>query len=106
MTGAPGGTDGGDEHAEPEIVNTTISPDPASAEYEFLEVIACLEDAEVEDLPPLYDQIDDFVSRLYDRPPAPEAEMELAFSYCGYRVRLTRDGGLTLVDVKTTLDGE
>ena len=87
----------------PTILRTTIPPNPETAEYAFLEVIADLEGVEIEALPSLYEQLDHFVELLFKQPPARESQVELSFSYCGYRVRLTQDGQLTVLGVKNTL---
>jgi len=86
-----------------ETVKRTISTDPRDAELELLEIVAELEDAEIERLPSLYTRVDHFVEALFDDPPAEEAQMEIAFSYAGYRISLTQSGEATLVPVKRSM---
>lgn len=93
-----------EEGTEPAVVKTTIPADPSAAEYAFLEIIADLEDAEIDTLPSLYDRLDHLLELLFEDPPSREAQIELAFSYCGYRVRLTQEGQLTVLPVKSSVD--
>jgi hypothetical protein len=90
----------------PEIYKTTIPPDPTTAEYHLAEIIAELNGKQMDELPPLYTQIDHMVEQLFKNPPAPEAQVELSFSYCGFRVKLTQRGQLTIVPVKVSINEE
>lgn len=82
-------TDGG-------IVRRRIQPNPETAEYDFLQIVAELDGADVEHLPSLWHDLDGMVSRLFETPPAPESEVELTFLYDGYRVTIDRSGRVTL----------
>ncbi len=48
------------------------------------------------DLPPLYDRIDHMVKQLFTSPPPPDAQVELEFSYFGYRIRLDQGGNASV----------
>lgn len=96
--------DGGD--TEGEIVNAHIDPESSTAEYDLLAVIAELEGVEIEALPPLYDQVGHFVEMLFRDPPAGESQMEIGFSYAGYRVRVTSHGQVTVLSVKHSIDAD
>jgi hypothetical protein len=87
-----------------DIVRTRIESNPATAEYDLLEIVAELEGREIEELPSFYTQVDHFVEHLFKNPPSPEAQMQIEFSYAGYRITLTQRGEVTLVNVKRTLD--
>jgi len=65
------------------IVRRKIPPDPAEAEYDFLEV-------------------DHVVERLFQRPPSSASQMEISFSYTGYRGTVDQLGDVELVEVKDT----
>ena len=93
----------GDDHRGPEeqdIVRRTIRPSPEHAEYDLLEVVAELEGVEIEDLPSFYDQVDHLVEMLFRKPPSSETQMQVEFSYAGYRITVDQQGNLTLLDVK------
>lgn len=95
---------GAEEMTEPAVVKTTIPADPSAAEYAFLEVVADLEGVEIDALPSLYERLDHLVELLFENPPAREAQIELAFSYSGYRVQLTQGGQLTMLDVEGSVE--
>mgnify|MGYP000365614580 CR=1 FL=1 len=87
-----------------EIVKRRIDPDSGTAEYAVLEIVAELEDKEIEALPSLYEQVGHFVEMLFQDPPALEAQMEISFSYAGYRIRLTQHGQVTVLKVKNSIE--
>ena len=97
----PIGTDGGTN-----VVYADISPNSHTAEYDLLEIIAELEGKEIEDLPSLYTQVDHFVETLFKDPPSPESQMEITFSYAGYRITVTQGGSVKLVPVKETIESD
>lgn len=88
------------------FVQREIEPNPETAEYDLLEIIAEEESVEMDKLPSLYDQVGHFVEQLFDEPPSDEAQMEIQFSYAGYRVKVSQEGHVTLVEVKQSLDRE
>jgi len=92
-----------DEDDEANIVRASIEPDPGAAEHDLLELIAESEGKAIEELPPFYDQVDHFVELLFKRPPSPESQMQIAFSYAGYRVTVNQKGEVTLLNVKRSM---
>jgi len=87
------------------ILQFSIEPDPESAEYDLLTVLAEYEGVAVDELPSLYSVVDQFVGEMFDDPPSESAQLEMAFSYAGYRVTVTQGGHVTLVPVKESLEG-
>jgi hypothetical protein len=85
------------------IVRRHIDPDQSTAEYDFLEIIAELEGCEIEALPSLYNEVDNVVETMFKTPPSERAQLEISFSYAGYRVRIDRTGRVELVPVKKSL---
>lgn len=73
-----------------------IEPDPENANYEVLRVIADVEGVDVSELPPMWERINDAVTELFTDPPSPAAQMEMAFSYHGYRVTMDQSGAVSL----------
>ena len=88
------------------FIKRQIQPAADTAEFDFLEIIADLEEKEMDELPPLYTELDDFITRLFQNPPSPESQVALSFSYAGYRVTITQQGKLELIPVKDTLEGK
>lgn len=95
--------DQSDREPEYGIVRMEIDPDPKTAEHDLLAVIADIEGVAIEELPSLYREVNHFVEQLFDTPPSTDAQMEISFSYAGYRVTLARSGSLKLVPVKDTI---
>jgi|AntRauTorcE11898_2_1112593.scaffolds.fasta_scaffold23260_1 hypothetical protein len=92
-------TDGGTD-----TVYAEIASDSSTAEYDLLEIIADLEGREIEELPSLYTEVGHFVETLFEVPPSPAAQMEIRFSYAGYRITIAQSGTVKLVPVKETLE--
>jgi hypothetical protein len=92
-------TDGGTD-----IVYDTIAPIESTAEYDLLELVADLEGVEIDELPSLYTQVGHFVETLFENPPSPESQMEITFSFAGYRITVMQNGDVKLVPVKETLE--
>jgi len=85
------------------IVRRQIDPDPSTAEYDLLDLISELEDRDITALPALYNEVDHVVETLYKTPPAPRAQMEITFSYAGYRITMDRTGAVRVVPVKESI---
>lgn len=62
-------------------------------------MVADLEGTPVTELPAIYDCIDEMLSGLYSNPPAPEAQMTVEFTYCGYRITIEQSGAAEFVHV-------
>lgn len=77
-------------------LHRTIEPDPERAGMELVDLIARLEDTAHDELPPLYNCIDNMVGRLYEDPPPADAAVELAFRYAGYWIKLDQAGNVVL----------
>ena len=103
MTGEPGPTVSDDGNNDGKIITASIDPNPETAEYDLLAIVAELEGVEITDLPSLYDHVDHFVERLYETPPSAKAQLELSFSYAGYRITLLQGGDVTLMNVKQSI---
>lgn len=86
------------------IVRAVVTPDPDTAEHDLLAIIADVERVAIDELPAFYTQAGHFVEELFQTPPSEEAQMEISFSYAGYRVTLNRSGDLKLVDVKESMN--
>ena len=84
-------------------VRRQIPPDPVTAEYDLLEILADVEGCEIEDLPPLYNEVEHVVETLFRTPPSTAAQMSISFSYAGYRITIDRSGAVKFVAVKDTV---
>lgn len=80
-----------------------IDAAPDGAEFDLLSGLATVEGVNMDELPSLYGTVDHLVEALYDEPPVASAQVELSFSYAGYRVHLDQRGNVRLVPVKDSL---
>jgi hypothetical protein len=94
--------EGIDYRRESGIVRAQVDPNPDTAEHDLLSIIADLEGVDIEALPSLYTEADHFVEMLFKTPPSDGAQMEIAFSYVGYRITISKKGQVRLVDVKAS----
>jgi uncharacterized protein YecA (UPF0149 family) len=79
-----------------EIYHRQIDTTVENANYGLLSELADIESCDETELPPMYDRIDHLLDELFSTPPAPEAQVELTFSYHGYRITIDQGGSLTL----------
>lgn len=108
--GEPGlGDDCGPESGDDaRMHHRKLTPDAETANRRLLRLLANVENCEVNDLPPLYGQIDHMVEYLFTDPPPGDAQAELAFSYHGYRIELDQTGNVSLMKLaeRTPVDSE
>jgi len=88
------------------VVRTTIDPDPKTAEHDLLEIVADLEGVVIDELPSFYTEVDHFVEMLFENPPSPASQMEITFSYAGYRITMDWRGDVKVVAVKRPMADE
>ena len=86
-----------------DVLTFTFDTDTTDPNVDVVTTIADLEDVAVEELPALYDTIDQVLEHLYSRPPSPTADLQIAFSYHGYRVVLEQDGTATFYPDETPI---
>lgn len=79
-----------------EIHERQVEPVEDEANYRVLETIADVEGVDVTELPPMYERLDHMLDELFSEPPSPEAQVEITFSYYGYRVTADQEGSITL----------
>lgn len=84
-------SDGSDD-PEQDIIHREFDPNDCTPKTDGVEVIAELKETEPAALSPLYTMIDDIISNIFGDPPAPEAQVEITFTYEGYRITIHQDG--------------
>jgi hypothetical protein len=88
-----------EEHGE-EIVHRQLDTDRKDPAAAIAEVVADLDGRSTDDLPSTYSQVDGMLDNLFTDPPVPEAQMEVSFTYAGYRVTVGQDGNAKFVRVE------
>lgn len=84
---------------ERSVIHRQLDPSDPTPETDVVTVIAELEGADPADLSPLYSTIDDVISDVFSEPPAPEAQVQLTFTYEDYRITIHQDGSAEFVKV-------
>lgn len=85
-----------DESAEMGRHLDRIETDQEAAHYDLLEVIAQLEECEPDELPPLYERVDDLLEQLFGPTPEQKAQAQVEFTYYDYRVTIDQAGNVML----------
>lgn len=81
-----------DDVGDGDSYRTTFDTDQDQPNVDITEAVAELKGVESDELSPLYDVIDHLVDNIFSDPPEPEADVEVSFSYEGYRVTISQDG--------------
>lgn len=75
-----------------EIIHRQLDREGESPAVQVTEIVAELEGTEVDELYPIYEQLDDVLDNIFSEPPSPEAQLVVTFSYEGYRITIEQDG--------------
>lgn len=89
----------GNDHTD-EIVHRELDTETDSPAAEVATRVAELKGTETDELAPAWKCIDGVLEEIFSNPPASEAQMEVAFSYEGYRITVKQNGRLELVEVQ------
>ena len=60
-------------------------------------IVAELEGVDEDKLEPSYKKIDHVLDHIFSEPPHPEAQIQVTFSYEGYRITVEQDGSAQFV---------
>jgi len=75
-----------------EIVHRHLNTEMREPVVQVAEIVADLEDKETDELTTTYNHLDHVLQSLFTNPPVPEAQVEMTFSYEGYRITVEQDG--------------
>ncbi|WP_121820445.1 HalOD1 output domain-containing protein [Halostella salina] len=84
---------------ESDIVRRELDPERESPAAEVAEIVADLEDKDQTELTAIYDCIDHMIDHIFSEPPAPGAQVQVEFTYEGYRVTVEQDGSAQFIRV-------
>jgi hypothetical protein len=79
-----------------------FDPDIDDPSYEVVTTVAELEGKEPDDLPSLYDTVDDLLDHIWMDPPTPAAQVQMKFTYAGYRITLNQDGSAEFLKIPSS----
>ena len=75
-----------------DTVHVTFDTDQSDPALDIVDTVAELEGVDPTELSSIYDCIDHVVDHVFSNPPAPDAHVQVSFSYEGYRITLEQDG--------------
>lgn len=88
-----------DESTTKSIVYRQLDTSADEPAVQVAEVIAELEGTTADKLDSTYRHIDHTLDHVFSNPPKPDAQMEITFSYEGYRVTVEQSGRAGFVKV-------
>jgi hypothetical protein len=86
-----------DGSPDSEVIRRELDTGVENPGVEIAETVADIESVDATDLTAMYECVDGVLDNLFSTPPAPEAQMEVAFSYHTYRITVTQDGAVEFV---------
>lgn len=89
----------GEDREEMAATRIAFDIDTENPEVNVAEATAQLENKEMSELPPLYETIDHLIEHLFSDPPEPDAQVQVEFTYEGYRISLDQDGQATFMKI-------
>lgn len=85
------------EHPENEIIHRELDSEQEEPGVQIAETIAEIEGKEITDLDSMYDCVDGVLNDIFSTPPSAGAQMEVVFSFEGYRITIEQSGEVTFV---------
>jgi len=81
-------------------VHRTVDTSAGEPAALIAEIVADIEEMEPTELPNMWACTDGVLDHLFSNPPSAEAQMEVTFSYEGYRITIEQDGTAEFVRVE------
>lgn len=78
-----------------DVYETVFDTDQHQPNVDVTETVADLKNVESDELSPLYDAIDHVIDNVFSDPPDSEADVQVTFSYEGFRITIHQDGRAT-----------
>ena len=82
---------------ERRIIHRELETDVDEPVVQIAEIVADLEDVPHEDLTRTYDHLDHILTYVFENPPVPAAQVQITFTYEGYRITVEQDGSAQFV---------
>ncbi|WP_323675752.1 HalOD1 output domain-containing protein [Halorubellus sp. PRR65] len=82
-----------------EIHHRELDPDGEAPATQVASTVASLSERDQEGLQSAWERFDHVVDEIFENPPAPEAQVEVRFTYEGYRITVEQDGHARFVPI-------
>lgn len=79
------------------VIYRELDTDGREPALQIAEIVADLEGEDVNDLSSAWDCIDHVLDHVFSNPPSPAAQVQITFSYEGYRITVGQSGRATFV---------
>lgn len=89
-----------DQASGDEAHHATFDTSDEQPTVDVTETVGELKGVESDRLSPLYDTIDHVLDNLFSEPPRPDADVEISFTYEGFRITVCQDGNATFRPVE------
>lgn len=86
-----------DNH-ESDIVHEELDTDVENPAVEIVRVVADLKNVDTSELSTVWDCIDGMLDHLFSNPPSDEAQIDVTFSYEGFRITVEQNGHAKFVE--------
>ena len=84
---------------EETIVHRELEVEEGEAAAEIAMLVADLEDKEMTEMQNMWECTNDVLQHMFSKPPGPQSQMRVEFSYEDYRITVHQDGVAELVKV-------
>ena len=84
---------------ETKIIHRDLDNDADNPAVAVAEAVTEIEGLEADEVATTYDCIDGTLDELFSTPPSQEAQMEVTFTYEGYRITVEQNGNAKFVKV-------
>jgi hypothetical protein len=85
---------------EERIIHRQLDPDGDPPVTQVTTIVADLDGVNNDELSPAYDQIDHVIDHIFSEPPVEAAQVQVTFTYEGYRITVEQDGAAQFVKVE------
>lgn len=85
---------------ESDIIHRAIDTDAEEPGVQVAEAVADIEGKESTDLTTTYECTDGVLNNIFSNPPSPDAQMQVTFSYEGYRITIEQNGDAKFVKLE------
>ena len=86
------------DSTEADVERRKLDTDRGDPAEQIAEIVADLEETDYTQIGTVYRCIDDVLAEIFSTPPAPEARVEVTFSYEGYRITVDQTGHAEFVE--------
>lgn len=83
-----------------ETIHREIDTGAEEPGAQIADAVAAIEGKEPTELATTYECVDGVLDNIFSNPPSPAAQMQVTFSYEGYRITVEQDGDATFVKTK------